>query len=242
MRPKNSARKKLRPLSQTIAPRNNGKKATIAQSFAMAAPYTTEARNSHDSRSSNRYSSRQRITYAKSNTSNISREPAVAFSQNVSCNPQATAARTGGSHAARIDSSANSLRSRLRCASVRSRGSNAPARTNKASVSAAQTAANKLRATGIAAAGSHRNGRVTSQKTGPLSSGCQFHPEALMTSARLRKETQWFSVSKYTAKATPATNHGRMAGTNFFSGLTSWAVTGWLPKVEWMLMNGTSLQ
>src|SRR5208282_2438855 len=121
---------------------------------------------------------------------------AVACSQKVSWRPQTNAARTGGSQAAGIERNPDLLVSCWRSSRVRSCGSNATDRASKARVSAAQTAANKLRALGISCSGSHRNGKVTNQKSGPYNSGCQVQPDTLATCCRLLNDTQRLSVTR----------------------------------------------
>ena len=86
--------------------------------------------------------------------------------------------------------------SRLRCASVRSCGSNATDRASRPSVSAAHTAENKFSASGTAGAGSQRNGYVTRNVRGFNTSGCHVQPEIFATAGRLNTDTQRFSVSQ----------------------------------------------
>ena len=113
----------------------------------------------------------------------------------MSCNPQTSTASSGGSHALPVVRNAKSLASRLRCASVRSCGSNATDRASRTSASAAHTAENRFSASGTAGAGSQRSGYVTKKVTGFNTSGCHVQPEIFDTEGRLNNETQWFSVS-----------------------------------------------
>src|SRR5208283_1526626 len=188
--------KKLKPRIQMTAVMNTGKNPTIAQLSAMPAPYTSDARNKRHSRSSSRYSSSNQITDANSNNSNISPVQFVACSQNVSCKPQTSAARTGGSQALRMVKNEKSLRSRLRCASVRSCGSNATDRASKPSVKAAHTAENTFSAGGICGAESQRKGYVTRNKIGFATSGCHVQPDILATAMKLDRDTQRFNVNQ----------------------------------------------
>src|ERR1035438_7128312 len=96
MRPRKRRLKKLRPLIHTSATTKVGKNPIMAQLLVIAAPPTKAARSNQDSRSSIRYSSKQRITYANSTRSSISQpepqggggdEMDVACSQKVSCKP-----------------------------------------------------------------------------------------------------------------------------------------------------------
>src|ERR1039457_4250800 len=120
----------------------------------------------------------------------MSAEATVPFSQKDNCKPQTIAARTGGTQAAGMDSNANALCSFCRCFSERSWGSKATEGVNKAKGKAAQRAAKKLGAKGTVWAGNQRNGKVTSQKTGAVNSGCQVQPDTLDTCCKLLNDTQ----------------------------------------------------
>src|SRR4051812_41460882 len=96
--------------------------------------------------------------YAKSNRSKISPVDDVAFSQKLSCKPQTSTARTGGSQAPGMVRKENSLVSRCRCSWVRSWGSKETERASRAKVKAAQTAVNKFNANGRMLAGTKWKG------------------------------------------------------------------------------------
>ena len=196
IRPRNRKLKKSKPRIHTITTRNSGRKPVIPQSSVIPAPKTNEATNNRHSRSPSRYSSSDQITTANSSRSNISPVQLVARSQNVSCKPQTATASSGGNHALPVVRNEKTLVSRLRCASVRSCGSNATDRASRQSVSAAHTAENKFSASGTAASGSQRIGYVTRNARGFNTSGCHVQPDILATEGRLNNDTQRFSVSQ----------------------------------------------
>jgi len=83
-----------------------------------------------------------------------------------------------------------------RCCGSRSCGSSATVRARVSRVSAAQTAVNPFSARGIQGAGSKRNGLVSKSSSGWESAGSQSQPLTRLTSARLSKVTQRFSVAR----------------------------------------------
>ena len=191
MRPRKRRLKKLRPLIQTSATTKAGKKPIMAQLLVIPSAegeggaqqpgFAFVQRGTPAGSGPRRRRAADRAFHSRSPKAAAAEAAAVACSQKVSCRPQTSAARTGGSQAAGIERKPDLLGSCWRCSWVRSCGSNATERANKARVRAAQTAANKLRASGISL-GRQPAERVGHQpKSGPYNSGCQVQPDTLAT-------------------------------------------------------------
>jgi len=134
----------------------------MAQLLVMPAPYMNAERKSHDSSSSCRNSSRQRITYAKISKSSISPVNAVACSQNVSWSPQTARARIAGIQVQ---------------PGRRTAPHNETERARRVRVRAAQAAVKRLSAKGSHAGGKMRKKKRMVEVMGWRRSGCQDQPE-----------------------------------------------------------------